>query len=547
MTRFLVAKETSMQEPNNSSLFEAKSLIVLALVGVGWFFWQKHLNDKYPNAYKKPAATATNPATPEATSGGTAATTAPEVAHSPETKAAMVPVEEKQFQFQDENISFTVTSHGMGLKNVILNKYVDYDKNPIKLGQSETNSLFELKMTATQQPVDFDLKEEGQGQFVGVAQVGGSTLTRTLKYDHDKQSFTNKIVVSNPDSKILQGLDLAIPEKITVAPAKSFFMPNYQHQDFYVKHSGKADTVNFSSAKENVAKTFPGVSLISAGSQYFSAAILDHSDIIPEAVLTSSVQNKTAMANLVYKPSQARGEFALEQVLYAGPKSIEVLKNIDPELVGVIDHGFFAFIARPLLYIMKAFYSVIGNWGFAIICLTLLVRACVMPFNLMSFRSMKGMQKIQPALAELRVRYKDDPVSLNREMYALMKQHKANPMGGCLPMFIQVPVFFALYRVIGSSIELYHSPFIGWITDLSSPDRFFVLPVIMGVAMFLQQKITPSTMDPAQAKVMAFLPLIFSVFMLQLPSGLTLYMCVSTLFGISQQYIFLRERKKATS
>jgi YidC/Oxa1 family membrane protein insertase len=196
---------------------------------------------------------------------------------------------------------------------------------------------------------------------------------------------------------------------------------------------------------------------------------------------------------------------------------------------------------------MKAFYTVVGNWGLAIICLTLLVRLCVLPFAMMSAKSMKAMQKIQPLLQTLREKYKDDPMALNRETMALMKEHKANPIGGCLPMLLQIPVFFALYRVIGSSIELYHSPFYGWIHDLSSADKFYVLPILMGGTMFLQQKMTPTTMDPAQAKIMAFLPLIFILFMLQLPSGLTLYMTVSAIFGIVQQFFFLRDSKKATA
>ncbi|HND86202.1 MAG TPA: membrane protein insertase YidC, partial [Pseudobdellovibrionaceae bacterium] len=120
-----------------------------------------------------------------------------------------------------------------------------------------------------------------------------------------------------------------------------------------------------------------------------------------------------------------------------------------------------------------------------------------------------------------------------------------NPLGGCIPALLQIPIFFALYRVIGSSVELYQSPFFGWITDLSAHDRFYVFPVLMGIAMFLQQKMTPTTMDPAQAKIFAFMPLIFTVFMLQLPSGLTVYMLVSAVFGIIQQYIMLRDAKKA--
>jgi YidC/Oxa1 family membrane protein insertase len=156
------------------------------------------------------------------------------------------------------------------------------------------------------------------------------------------------------------------------------------------------------------------------------------------------------------------------------------------------------------------------------------------------------LKRVQPLIQSLREKHKDDPMRLNTEMMAVMKQNGANPIGGCLPMVLQIPVFFALYRVIGSSIELYSSPFILWITDLSAHDRFYVLPVSMAVLMFIQQKITPSTMDPTQAKIMAFLPLVFSLFMLQLPSGLCLYMVVSTLFGITQQYLIMRDKSGGT-
>ncbi|HPI41018.1 MAG TPA: membrane protein insertase YidC, partial [Pseudobdellovibrionaceae bacterium] len=197
-----------------------------------------------------------------------------------------------------------------------------------------------------------------------------------------------------------------------------------------------------------------------------------------------------------------------------------------------------------LLYLMKFFQTLVGNWGFAIILLTLTVRVIVLPFNIMSIRSSKAMQKVQPLLTSIREKYKDDPLTLNKEMMSVMKQNGANPIGGCLPALLQIPIFLALYRVIGSSVELYQSPFVAWIGDLSSHDPFYVLPVLMGLTMFVQQKITPTPMDPVQAKVLAFLPIIMSLFMLQLPSGLTLYMFVSALFGIIQQYILMRDKNK---
>ncbi len=534
-----------MQEQNKGSFFDPKTILAVVLVGAVWFGWQTYLAKKYPQYNKAKTEDAAIVGTPGVTTTAAATTTTSAI----ETKStSTVQTTEKEYQYQDKNITFIISNHGMGLKNVTLNKYTDYEKNPIKLGQSDTDSLFEMKLTAERAPLSFELKEEAAGQYVGVAQVGQSTVTRTLKYDADRQEFNSRTVIDHPSEEITQGIAVVIPEKITVPVKKSWLFPSYLHQDFFVKHNGgKTETVNFSSSKEDVAKQFAAVSLLSVSSQYFAAAILDKSEIIPETVLTSNVQAKTAKAELIYRPVLAQNQIVLEQILYAGPKAIDILKNIDPELPSVIDHGFFAFIARPLLYIMKAFHGALGNWGVAIICLTLLVRLCVLPFAIMSAKSMKAMQKIQPLLKSIREKYKDDPMALNRETMAVMKEHKANPIGGCLPMLLQIPVFFALYRVIGSSIELYHSPFFGWITDLSSPDKFYVLPILMGLTMFLQQKMTPTTMDPAQAKIMAFLPLVFTLFMLQLPSGLTLYMTVSAIFGIVQQYIFLRDTKKVTA
>ncbi|WP_413289481.1 membrane protein insertase YidC [Bdellovibrio sp. HCB337] len=533
-----------MQEQNKSSFFDPKTIFAVVLVAAVWFGWQTYLTKKYPN-YNKPAQkTATKEAAKTATPDAAAAAPATVEAQSTPTQGQIT---EKEYQFQDQNITFTITNHGMGLKNVVLNKYIDYEKKPILLGQSETDTLFEMKLLSQQKPLEFDLKEEAPGQYVGVAQVGTSTVTRTLKYDSEKQAFTNKVVVENPNEQVAQGLTFVVPEKITVPQSTSWLFPSYQHQDFFVKHNGKTETVNFSAAKENVAKQFPSVSLVSVSSQYFAAAILDKSEIIPETSVTASPEGKTAKAELIYKPAANLPKFSLEQIFFAGPKNIETLKHVDAELPAVIDHGFFEVIARPLLYVMKACFSMVGNWGIAIILLTLLVRFCVLPFAIMSAKSMKAMQKIQPLLQNLREKYKNDPMALNRETMALMKEHKANPLGGCLPMLLQIPIFFALYRVIGSSIELYHSPFYGWITDLSSPDKFFVLPILVGLTMFLQQKMTPTTMDPAQAKIMAFLPLVFTLFMLQLPSGLALYMTVSAVFGIVQQYFFLKDSKKVTA
>jgi YidC/Oxa1 family membrane protein insertase len=192
---------------------------------------------------------------------------------------------------------------------------------------------------------------------------------------------------------------------------------------------------------------------------------------------------------------------------------------------------------------MKTIHAAMGNWGVAIIFLTILVRILVLPFNVIGYKQMKAMAAIQPAMKSLREKYKSDPQKLNQEMLTLMKEAKANPLGGCLPMLLQIPIFFALYQVIGQSIELYHAPFIFWIHDLSLKDPFYVLPILMGITMFIQQKITPNTMEPAQQKIMLILPFLFTFLMVSLPSGLTLYIFVSSVFGVLQQLYFMKDNK----
>lgn len=530
------------QQNDNKSLFDPKTLIAIAAVAVVYFGWQTYLNKKYPNYNKPKTEVAQNTATTPAP--GASPTTTP-VDSKSETVAVPAATQEQNFSFSNDKVAFTLTNHGMGLKDFTVNNYEDKEKNKIKLGASGDYSLYALRLVGQEKPLDFNVTEQAPGHYVGTAQVGTMTVKRDLQFDAANSSFKSTITLTNPTEEIKKGFSILLPETIHASGSKSFLFPSYTHQDFFVGHNGgKTETVNFSGAKENLDKSFENAPMISVGSQYFTTVALDKSQITPEVKVLANVADKKALAEMTYKPVQTAPEMVFSQVFYAGPKSIDILKSVDPELASVIDLGFFGMIGRPLLYIMKAFHGLVGNWGFAIIMLTLMVRLCVLPFNLMSAKSMKAMQKVQPEIAALREKYKDDAMRLNQEMMAVMKQHGANPVGGCLPMLIQIPVFFALYRVIGSSVELYNSPFIGWIHDLSAHDPFYVLPVLMAVFMFIQQKITPSTMDPTQAKIMLFLPLVFSVFMLQLPAGLTLYMVVSTLFGIIQQYFIMRDTSK---
>lgn len=549
-TLFQPVEEHLMQQGNNNnspSLFDSKTLMAMVAVALVYFGWQSYLSKKYPGyGSTKPIAVPTQTTTPGA-SGTTAAGTMAPINGNPAipgTAAATTGTPEVLLPFKNDKISFSLTNHGMGLKDTTVNNYTDKDLKNIKVGTSDKTSLFEMRWLGSTEPIDFTVKEEGPGHYSGVAQVGTMTILRDLKYNPDNSSFENTITFKNPTDQLSRGFELLIADKILTTKSSSFLFRSYEHQDFMVTHENqKRDVVNYSGAKENLDKVFPLAQMLSSGSQYFASVILDKSEIFPEAHLTSNVNDKTALGELIYRPVQLKPEMTFSQILYAGPKSIDILSAVNPEMTQVIDFGFLGMISRPLLYVMKAIHSVIPNWGWSIILLTILVRFCVVPFTLLSMRSMKAMQKVQPILTELKKKHKDDPVRLNQETMAVMKQHGANPVGGCLPMLVQIPVFFALYRVFGNSIELYNAPFALWIQDLSSHDPFYVLPVLMAIFMFIQQKLTPSTMDPTQAKIMAFMPLAFSVFMLQVPSGLALYMVVSGLFGVIQQYLIMRERK----
>lgn len=223
-------------------------------------------------------------------------------------------------------------------------------------------------------------------------------------------------------------------------------------------------------------------------------------------------------------------------------KNYDDLAKLGHELKKSVDFGMWAIIAVPILRGLQFFFDLTKNYGLAIIILTIVIRLLTFPLQYKSFKSMKKMQVIQPELQKIREKHKENPQKMQQETMALFKKAGANPLSGCLPMLAQMPIFFAFYQVLFTSVELVDAPFYFWIHDLSQKDPFYILPVLMGVAMFLNMKLTPSTTaDPAQQKMMMFMPIIFSVFMLSLPSGLTLYMLISTLMGMAQQLFVYRQ------
>ena len=261
------------------------------------------------------------------------------------------------------------------------------------------------------------------------------------------------------------------------------------------------------------------------------------------------VQAQFVQAEKVIRPGTEH-DFKFD--IFFGPKSMRILNSIGNQLSRALDFGWWTFLAKPCLWLMNAIHDFIPNYGIAIIILTLLIKVVLWPLGAKSYKSMSEMKKIQPLMKEIREKYKDDKKKMNEEVMALYRTYKINPLGGCLPMVVQIPVFFALYRMLYQAIELRHAPFFLWINDLSAPDRLFnfgfsipfmqppygipVLTLVMGASMILQQKMSPPMGDPAQAKMMMLMPVVFTVIFINFSSGLVLYWLVNNIFSIAQQY-----------
>jgi len=275
--------------------------------------------------------------------------------------------------------------------------------------------------------------------------------------------------------------------------------------------------------------------------RYFIAAIVSNKEQDYPYYFKSD--GRSYQAGLIDDGMVNGKDAVFHSTLYVGPKSIPLLKTADADLERSIDYGWFAFIAKPMHTFLTWMYQYVGNFGWCIILLVLCIKILFFWPTQKSYESMAGMRKLQPEMARMKDLYGDDRQKMSQEMMAMYKKHKVNPLGGCLPIVIQIPVFFALYKVLLMSIEMRQAPFIGWIQDMSVQDPYFVLPVIMGASMFVQQRLNPQPADPMQAKVMQFLPPVFTILFLFFPAGLVLYWVVNNVLSIAQQWYVLKVKQ----
>lgn len=370
--------------------------------------------------------------------------------------------------------------------------------------------------------------------------LNGNSQTVTLTQKLSTTEVTKKITF-NPDGTYNITVSLSNPTEYFMSPG---FRPDVA-ADMYTfkgtlvqKADGTTDTIEDGDAEGN--EIYMGASILSSNDKYYTTALYNFDDRFN--IFMSKDHDDNPLGFI-------KGMQNLNVNGYIGPKEYDKLNAIEPQLTNIIEYGFFTFLAKPVFIFLKYIYSILGNWGWSIVAITIILRFILYPLTYKGMVSMNRLKELSPKIKEIQKQYKGEPQKMNAKMMELYKKHNANPMGGCLPMLMQIPVFFAIYRVLLNSIELKHAEWIGWYQDLSVMDPYYVLPILMGASMFWQQRITPTNFtDPMQEKIMKFLPLIFTFFFITFPAGLTLYWFVNNLFSVAQQYyvnsIFAKEKAR---
>ncbi|MET3134487.1 YidC/Oxa1 family membrane protein insertase [Oxalobacteraceae bacterium GrIS 1.11] len=278
-------------------------------------------------------------------------------------------------------------------------------------------------------------------------------------------------------------------------------------------------------------------------SQHFFVSAFVPQDKMARDIFTKKIDtNVYAIGNVLPLPTLAPGaSIAVDAKLYSGPQESKLLEPVAPGLELVKDYGWLTIVAKPIFWVMEHLHAVLGNWGWTIIAFTILIKLAFFPLSAAGYRSMAKMKVVTPKMQAIRERYKGDPAKMNQATMELYKTEKINPLGGCLPILVQMPVFIALYWVLGASVEIRGAPWIGWISDLGQHDPYCILPVLYAVSMFITTKLNPAPADPMQAKMMLFMPLAFSLMFFFFPSGLVLYWVVNNVLSIGQQWVITKK------
>ncbi|MEY8715805.1 membrane protein insertase YidC [Francisella philomiragia] len=429
------------------------------------------------------------------------------------------------------------------------------DKTPMALLTDEQGSEYIAKSTIVinKKPVDVNFesqgikKENGKQVLTLTGSVDGLEITRTYTFDDAKYNISVSQNIKNTTSEPVNVIiDDSLARDFNPA-GDSFSLLNAHSYTFTgVAYSTANDSFRKESFKD-ISKTngqptvinSQGLGWVAFIQHYFVSAWIPQSNDskIYYKNLNNDVFEAGAYTGISIDPNQSE---SIDSVLYSGPIIKANLVDLAPNLEKTLDYGMLSFFSEIIFWVMNQIHSLVGNWGLAIILVTCLIKLIFYPLSAKSYRSMAKMRMLQPRVKRLQETYKDDRQALGKKMMEMYKEEKVNPLSGCLPMLIQIPIFISLYWVLLESVELRQAPFIFWIHDLSMKDPYFVLPILMGISMFLQQKLSPAPADPMQAKIMMFLPVIFTFLFASFPSGLVLYWLTNNVISILQQWIITR-------
>ena len=514
-----------------------------------------------------PAVPSTSPAAPAPTPAPAPAATA--VVPAPAAPEAAATVQ----RIERPNFFAEITSRGAALQSFELRNFDTgraAGNRPIRLAGNDPSSppvlltpFSELGLGSLAER-NFTLESTTERSLTFRFEGGGVVVRKSYEFEPEGYAFVLRLVVEN-------GSSVAIAPRFGVEwPVVPIEGTDFRDQSLAALHEGSVTRTPvagfgtpgfFTRNPERVAELPHEIDWAGVDVPYFLRALLPDQPALANARFEATNPGHSALVQVFFDPIEIPPGSSAERVfrVYAGPKKEQYLEGMGAGLIRAIDLGYAWIIplTRFFHWLLQALYSVIPNYGVAIILLTVLVRVVTAPLTNRQMRSMERMRALAPKLEELRAKFADDRAKQSEEMMKLYRQEGVNPLGGCLPMLLQIPVFIGLFYALQSSIELRHSPFVGWITDLSVPESLFtipglelpvrVLPLLMGASMVLQQKLTPMQVDPAQARMMlVVMPVMMTVMFYQFPSGLVLYWMVSNVIAISHQ-LWVGRRMRATA
>ncbi len=560
--------QTIIMENQRLILFVALSVVILLLYSA----WQEQYGPKpkAPTQTAQPAPGESAPAVPTAelpAAPGEIPATAPgEAAAVPQTAGAQAVASQQPIRVRTDLLDVVIDTMGGDIRKVALLQYpqeVNTPEKPVQLFNddlpkvliaqsgllSSSGKSFDHRIVFNAQATDYQLAEGTDALEVVLTfqDASGISLRKIYTFHRNRYVIDMKVDVDNGSSQEWSGRLYRQFQSTQYSEGQRFI---------YTYTGGVVSTPKDRYQKvkfEDMGDWKPEESFSQGGwvamiQHYFLGAWIPDQEQYNNFYSNAVGGNRFILGLMTGDTTVAVGQTAqFSSQLYVGPKEHKRLVDVVPNLELTVDYGYLTILAEPVFWLLTKIHALVGNWGFSIIIVTLIIKLLFFKLSESAYRSMANLRKFQPKMQALRERYGNDKQKMSQAMMDIYKKEKINPLGGCLPMLVQIPVFIALYWVLLESVELRQADFILWLNDLSTKDPYYVLPVIMGISMWIQQKLNPAPMDPVQQKVLMALPFVFTAFFAFFPSGLVLYWVVNNILSIAQQWYITRKIEGQTA